>query len=258
MNRTIAITGSASGIGKATAVLAAERGFTPICIDLQEGDICVDLGRPSGRAAMLTEVATQSGGKLDAVIACAGLPDSAAEAIINVNYFGAIATLEGLRPLLLNGDHPRAVAISSIASVVRAAIDPELVAACLDNDEVAASNMVNRNPDAQTQYGSSKAALCRWLRRESIKPAWVGEGILLNAIAPGLVQTAMTQSVIDDPDLIAQYNRALPRPMARPLGAPEMAELLLWLAGPANTTLVGQVIFADGGAEVTMRGDEVW
>ena len=256
MKRIIAITGAASGIGKATADLAAEQGFTPVCIDLRKGDVCADLSTSTGRDAMIKMVAALSGGKLDAVIACAGLPGSSNIAAVKVNYFGSVATLEGLRPLLLKGDQPRAVTISSIGALIGAS--PELVAACLDNDEATACNIANRNPDPQILYSSSKDALSRWTRREAIKPAWIGEGILLNAIAPGLVATPMAQFIVDDPDLRAQYDQALPRPMSRALGAREIAELLLWLAGPANTTLVGQVIFADGGAEATMRGDEIW
>jgi glycine/D-amino acid oxidase-like deaminating enzyme len=38
----------------------------------------------------------------------------------------------------------------------------------------------------------------------------------------------------------------------------EVAELLVWLASPANSLVVGQVIFADGGAEALGRGDRVW
>jgi hypothetical protein len=35
-------------------------------------------------------------------------------------------------------------------------------------------------------------------------------------------------------------------------------ELLLWLASPANSLMVGQLIFLDGGAEATVRDDTVW
>ena len=256
MNRKIAITGAASGIGKTTLKFAVERGYSPISIDLHEAEVCADLGIPSGRETMIEEVTELSGGKLDAVIACAGVTGQTTDVVIRVNYFGAIATLEGLRPLLQKGDQPRAVAISSVAGVQ--GTSPELIAACLDNDEATACNIANQNADPQILYSSSKAALCRWLRRESIKSAWVGEGILLNAIAPGFVPTPLNQYIVDDPDLRAQVAKAVPTPMTRELETNDMAELLLWLVGTANSTLVGQVIFADGGAEATIRGDEIW
>ena len=42
------------------------------------------------------------------------------------------------------------------------------------------------------------------------------------------------------------------------LSPEEIAELLLWLASPANSMMVGQVLFIDGGAEATVRGDTLW
>jgi len=47
-------------------------------------------------------------------------------------------------------------------------------------------------------------------------------------------------------------------PIGRDARPEEMAELLLWLASPANSVMVGQVIFIDGGAEATVRGDTLW
>ena len=55
---------------------------------------------------------------------------------IKVNYFGAVATLEGLRPLLAAGTDPRAVVISSVASLHPS--DPAIVDAALAGDEAAA------------------------------------------------------------------------------------------------------------------------
>ncbi|MNR64627.1 gluconate 5-dehydrogenase [compost metagenome] len=38
----------------------------------------------------------------------------------------------------------------------------------------------------------------------------------------------------------------------------EVAELLLWLASPANSLMIGQVLCIDGGTEVLERGDHHW
>ena len=56
-----------------------------------------------------------------------------AQTSIQVNFFGAVATLEGLRPLLEGSPAPRAVAVSSIASYN--AGDQGLIEACLSLDE---------------------------------------------------------------------------------------------------------------------------
>src|SRR5215212_3295152 len=86
--RTIVITGAASGIGKAAAELADTRGWQPIRIDLREGDICADLGTVDGRAAMIEGVARLGGGKVDGVIACAGISQIPGDVIVRVNFFG--------------------------------------------------------------------------------------------------------------------------------------------------------------------------
>jgi NAD(P)-dependent dehydrogenase (short-subunit alcohol dehydrogenase family) len=87
-----------------------------------------DLATPPGRAAFVQGVTAHLGERLDAVIACAGvaLPTPLT---LQVNYFGAIATLEGMRPLLAKGNSPRTVGVTPFASIMQP--DSELVEACL-------------------------------------------------------------------------------------------------------------------------------
>jgi len=56
----------------------------------------------------------------------------------------------------------------------------------------------------------------------------------------------------------AQLEQAMPMPIGRDAQPEEIAELLLWLASPANSMMVGQILFIDGGAEATVRGDTLW
>src|SRR6266496_5634941 len=128
MTRTIVITGADSGIGKNTAALAKARGWQVIRADLRRGDVQVDLATQQGRSTFVQGVTALVGDRLDAVIACAGVA-SPAPLTLQVNYFGAIATLQGMRPLLAKGTSPRAIGISSFASVMQP--DSELVQACL-------------------------------------------------------------------------------------------------------------------------------
>ncbi len=254
MARTVVISGAASGIGKATAALAEARSWQPIRADLNEGDVKADLATPQGRAAFVEGVRALTGESLDAVIACAGvaLPTPLT---LKVNYFGAIATLLGMRPLLAKGHAPRAVGITSFASIMQT--DSELVEACLSGDEAAALRIAE-NKEPGVYYSSSKAAFARWMRRKAISADWVRAGILLNGIAPGMVVTPMTQALVDDKAGRAQLEQVMPMPIGRDARPEEMAELLLWLASPANSMMVGQVLFIDGGAEATVRGDTLW
>ena len=100
--RTVALSGSASGIGHAVREHLERAGQRVIGVDLRDADVIADLGTPAGRAAATDGVLRACGRSLDAVVACAGLgPEHQdAAAIVSVNYFGAVAFLEGLRGVL--------------------------------------------------------------------------------------------------------------------------------------------------------------
>ncbi|HEY6869726.1 MAG TPA: SDR family NAD(P)-dependent oxidoreductase, partial [Novosphingobium sp.] len=137
MDRTIVITGAASGIGRATAENLRAAGHRVIGVDLRDVEVIADLSTPAGRAAMAEAVAALAPDGIDSVVAVAGMAAPApAPRLLAVNYFGAVATLELLRPLLLRSQAPRAVAIVSTASL--SDYDPALVEACLAGDEAAA------------------------------------------------------------------------------------------------------------------------
>lgn len=252
MTRTYVVTGAASGMGRATAELLRARGDRVIGADLKDADVCADLASPDGRERMVTGVEAMSAGTIDGLIVCAGtsqrLPITVA-----INYFGAVATLAGLRPMLARGDRPRAVVITSYAAIMP--IDEALVAAALDGDEAKALTLAEGKE--VMIYTSSKAALARWCRAAAIGPEWAGQGILLNMVAPGMVDTPMIAHRLHDPAEFEALKRQLPLPLGRYAQPGELAELIAFLAGPANSFLVGQQIFADGGTEAHARPDRL-
>jgi len=260
MARTYVITGAASGIGKATSELLTERGNTVIGVDLRGTDVNVDLTTAEGRTALVDEVTRLSGGTVDAVLAVAGLA-SPTVATAAVNYFGAVATLEGLRPLLATSDSPRAVAVSSMASLMPH--DDDLLTAFLDGDEDAAlaraAVLAGGTPEeGNLIYGSSKQALARWVRRQAPSPEWAGANIALNAIAPGVVLTPMTAALTDTDEARTQLSGQVPMPLNGFFGPESVAQLLAWLSSEENGHLCGQVIFIDGGSDAVIRGDSTW
>ena len=115
MDRTYVVTGAASGIGAATASYLRERGSRVIGCDLHDADVIADLATIEGRAKLVEGVIRLSGGRIDAIVANAG--GGPAETMVALNFFGSVATLEGLRPTLASSPAPRAVMVSSVASL---------------------------------------------------------------------------------------------------------------------------------------------
>lgn len=258
MPRTCLVTGAASGIGHATAALLRQRGHTVIGADLHAGDIRADLATDEGRAALVARARELTGGRLDAVVCCAGVARFD-PVTIRLNHFGAVATLDGLLPLLAAGTEPRAVVVGSIDSVHPT--DPETVAAALAGDEaaaVAAARAAVDRGEGHLVYSSSKAALSRWVRRTAVTDAWAGAGVTLNAVAPGVVVTPLTRPLLDDPATRALVERAVPMPLHGHARPEQIAPLIAWLASPENALVTGQVVFADGGADAVLRGDGTW
>jgi NAD(P)-dependent dehydrogenase (short-subunit alcohol dehydrogenase family) len=254
--RVIVVTGSASGIGAAVCERLRSDGARVIGVDLRAAEVTADLSDAAGRTHALDGVRAAAGGKLDGLVACAGLgpqvPDRAR--IVAVNYFGAVALLDGLRPLLAEGDAPAAVAISSNSSRIVPEGDGKLPAACLAGDEDQARRLATA-ADGSTVYAGSKLALARWVRRNAPGAGWAGSGIRLNAVAPGAVLTPLLQEGLDDAQL-GPAIRGFPIPLGGGFGKPEqIAAAVTFLLGPDATFCCGSVLYADGGSDALVRGD---
>jgi NAD(P)-dependent dehydrogenase (short-subunit alcohol dehydrogenase family) len=248
--RTYVITGSASGMGAAARTLLEAEGARVVGVDRHDAEVVADLATAAGREAMVEAVRAAAGDSLDGVIACAGVGGgggSDVATIISVNYFGAVATLEGLRSLLARSAAPRAVCVSSNSGVLGhldTTWDEALVEACLAGDEAAA--VAHGAGSGQAAYAAAKRALIRWARRSATREPWAGAGITLNVVAPGVVRTPINDYLFDTPEKEADLRRLRPQPLG--WGRPEhVASLLVWLAGEGNAFVTGQRISADLG-----------
>ncbi|HWF00723.1 MAG TPA: SDR family oxidoreductase [Caulobacteraceae bacterium] len=92
-------------------------------------------------------------------------------------------------------------------------------------------------------YNASKAGVLGLTR--ALAQAWAGEGIRVNGIAPGLVDTKLTRVTTERPERLAAALRSIP---AARLGTPgDMAGAALFLASPLASYVIGQTLAVDGG-----------
>ena len=260
MTRTYVITGSASGIGAATAKILKDAGNTVIGVDIKNADVEADLSTALGRHEGATKVIKLSEGKINAVIACAGLAHPTAQTV-SVNYFGVTEFLFALLPTLSKSASPRVAITSSMASLMPNS--PELVAALCSDDEAKALEIAQELVDAgggaeQLIYGSTKRAISRWVRRECIKPQWAGAGIPLNAVGPGIVKTPMVADMIATEEARTAISAMVPMPLHGYMEPEAVASLLIWLTSPENSHTTGQTIYIDGGSDAVLRGENIW
>jgi len=252
--RTIAVTGSASGIGAAVYRRFERSGARVIGIDLHDAEVVADLSDQAGRAQAVDGVSRRAEGRLDGAVACAGVgPHVVPTSLIAaVNLFGALSVLDGLLPLLAEGEAPAAVAVGSNSATLSPP-DAELLRAMGEGDEAAAAARA-AEVDGATVYGTSKLALTRALRRRARR--WGEAGVRLNVVAPGPVDTPLLAGGLEDP-VLGPLIEALPVPLGRRATPDEVAACIGFLLDPANGFVHGSVLFVDGGSDAMLVPDRI-
>ncbi|WP_036504259.1 SDR family oxidoreductase [Nocardia aobensis] len=262
---TIAVTGSASGIGAAVAAHLEKEGHRVIGVDLRDTEVTADLATAEGRAHAVAEVTRISEGRLDGFLPFAGVAAATGRPgglVVSVNYFGAIALLEGLRPLLRESGNASVVLVSSNSTTTQPLWPVELADACLAGDEERARGIAESFGDlgAIQAYPATKAALAWYARTKSAE--YIADGIRLNAIAPGIIDTPMTQEGSKDALTGEGMKQFLAMtPIGRPGRPEEIADLAAFLLSDKAGFFVGSVIFCDGGIDAAFRGKDwpaVW
>jgi NAD(P)-dependent dehydrogenase (short-subunit alcohol dehydrogenase family) len=251
----IAVTGSASGIGDAVRRRLEADGHRVIGVDLRDAEVAADLTRPGDRAEAVSAVLRHAGAHLDGLVACAGLGPHVRDtrAVVAVNFFGATALLDGLRPALAAARGAAVAVASNVATVPGS--DNDIAAACLAGDEAGALERAERM-GGQPAYAGSKLALARWVRREATRPAWAGAGVRLNAVAPGAVLTPLLQGGLEHATL-GPAIRSFPIPLGG-FGTPaQIAAAIAFLLGPDAGFCCGSVVFVDGGTDALLNPERL-
>jgi NAD(P)-dependent dehydrogenase (short-subunit alcohol dehydrogenase family) len=220
-------------------------------------EIRADLSESAEVTRLAAEAERLAPSGLDGVALVAGIA-APTSLTVRLNYFGTLAVLRALRPLLVRSRAPRAVLVSSASSLSAGATD--LVHACLREDEEAADRAAERAIErgrGTVIYRSTKIAINRWVRRNAGGPDWAGSGIPLNVVVPGIVDTETARTtMLGDAAQARVLAEALPQPLGFPGPAAAAADAVAWAVGAENSFMAGQLVFVDGGADVTLRGDE--
>jgi NAD(P)-dependent dehydrogenase (short-subunit alcohol dehydrogenase family) len=244
-NKRLVITGAASGIGRATSILAATEGAKIVAVDMA-----------AGVAETAAEI-NKAGGKAIAVRADVSNEAAVAEFIQRcVSEFGGIdgvyanaGVSSGRRSIneLTVEDWQRTLAINTVGVflAVKHAI-PHLTAQGSGALLCTASVAGLRANAGGIDYSASKAGVISIV--QTVAYQLYGTGVRINAICPGLIETGMTQGTFDrarergNEDRIGQINPT--RRAGQPI---EIAQMACFLLSDRASYVNGQAVPVDGG-----------
>jgi 3-oxoacyl-[acyl-carrier protein] reductase len=239
-NQIAVVTGAGRGIGRAIALGFAAEGANVVCVSrsLENAERVANEVRGLGRTswAYAVDVADaaavqasadtilNAAGRVDILVNNAGITrdgllvrmsEADWDAVLDTNLKGAFLFTKALARAFMKQRSGRIINIASIVGLIGNA--------------------------GQTNYASSKAALIGFTK--SVARELASRGILVNAIAPGFIDTDMT-SVLKE-ELKTEMLKTIP---LGTFGQPEdIASAALFLAGPGARYITGQVLTVDGG-----------
>jgi 2-keto-3-deoxy-L-fuconate dehydrogenase len=234
----VIVTGGGSGIGLATGRLLAERGAAVACLDLDPSAATAPLFAVTADVTdewsvkEAVEAAAERLGGVDVLVNNAGIgargtiednPYDEWRRVLEVNLLGIVRTTRAALPFLRASAHAAIVNTCSIAATVGL---PE-----------------------RALYSASKGAV--QALTFAMAADHVREGIRVNCVNPGTVDTPWVRRLLDAADDPVAEERALAerQPMGRLVTAEEVAAAIAYLAGPRAGATTGTALAVDGGMQ---------
>ena len=254
-----AITGGSGGIGLRVISQLEKQGHETINIDWKTGDIQADLSIPEGRQKVIDELHELHPEGLDGLILCAGVPGSCHDLrlILSLNFFGTISIIKGAYDLLEKKGGSCVATVSNAISQGDLRMDLADILNNNNEDELRILDLVSNLDEndlltGNRLYVASKYALARWVRRHSA--SYAANGVRINAVAPGNVNTSMTATMsVDEKTAL----NALPIPTKygkETLMEPdEIASAINFLISKEARGVNGIIMFVDGGTDALLK-----
>jgi meso-butanediol dehydrogenase / (S,S)-butanediol dehydrogenase / diacetyl reductase len=238
------VTGAASGVGRATAELLAERGAAVACVDRPAADVEALAAEITGAGgdALAVECELRDPASIDAALAQVLAWRPRLDILAHVAGLGLRRRVEDTSA----ADWDRVIEVNLRAPflLTRAAIDPLVVSG---GAVVAVSSLAGlAGWPYSTAYSASKGGLITMMRSFALELG--PRGVRVNVVCPGGVDTPLLDDLDDIPDAdptIAKRGRGLDETLATPA---EIAATILFLASPDASHVNGTTLTVDGGA----------
>jgi len=247
-DKTAVITGAARGIGLACAERFAKEGAAVLLSDIDSaaGEAAAEKLRAAGGNAIyrdcdvtdadavqqLIDFAADEFGRLDIAVANAGIVHSADVLDLDVADFDRVLAVN-LRGVFLTGQRAarQMLAQAPDANGCRGAII-----------NMSSINAIVAIP-AIAPYVVAKGGVNQWTKCLGLRLA--AEGVRVNAIGPGSINTEMFHAIADNPQKLREVLSRTP--MQRPGEPDEVAKVAVFLASDYASYMTGQTVYPDGG-----------